>query len=79
MSDELSFLATRHDIARPQTEAEMRQELDLLRKFFESWEALHGITGDKRNPDIRRQAENAAQALIDAAQPLRILRKQHAH
>jgi hypothetical protein len=52
-------------------------ELTMLRAFFESWEALHAITGDKRNPEIRKQYEDAAQALIDAAHPLRALRGEH--
>ena len=52
-------------------------ELDMLRIFYNAWENLHGIKGDKRNPDVRRKAEDAAQALVDAAEPLRALRKDH--
>lgn len=54
-------------------------ELTMLRAFFDAWEALHAIKGDKRNPEIRAQYEQAAQTLVDAAHPLRILRKEHAH
>jgi hypothetical protein len=50
-------------------------ELDMLRNFYACWESLHDIKGDKRNPEIRSQYENAAQALVDAAHPLRALRK----
>jgi hypothetical protein len=50
------------------------QELELLRHFFDSWEALHAIKGDKRNPEIRQRAEQAAQVLVDAAMAIRAYR-----
>ena len=46
-------------------------ELALLKAFYMAWERLHAINGDKRNPEVRKQHEAAAQALVDAAQPLR--------
>lgn len=54
-------------------------ELEMLRIFYNAWEHLHSISGDKRNPDVRKAAENAAQALVHAAEPLRVLRKNHGH
>lgn len=53
------------------------EQKQMLWAFYDAWEALHAIKGDKRNPDIRKQYEAAAKALVDAAQPLRILRKDH--
>ena len=56
-----------------------KQDSDLERRmlwaFFDAWEALHSIKGDKRNPDIRAKYESAAQTLVDAAHPLQAMRK----
>ncbi len=46
-------------------------ELEMLRHFFASWEALHNLPQDK---DHRKKAEAAAQVLVDAAQSIYTLR-----
>jgi hypothetical protein len=56
--------------AAPQTS----DELPLLWAFFDAWEALHAIQGDKRNMAVKKKYEDAAQALVEAAQPLRVKR-----
>lgn len=46
-------------------------ELEVLREFFDCWEALHAIPHDKLH---RKQLEQAAQRLTDAAQSVRSFR-----
>lgn len=46
-------------------------ELQMLRHFFASWEALHNLPHDK---DHRKKAEAAAQVMVDAAQAIYTLR-----
>ncbi len=46
-------------------------ELQMLRHFFSSWEALHNVPKDK---DHRKKSEAAAQVLVDAAQAIYTLR-----
>lgn len=43
-------------------------ELQTLRDFYTKWEALHAIPKDKMH---RKQAEDAAQQLVDQAHILR--------
>lgn len=43
-------------------------ELGTLREFYTAWEALHAIPRDKIH---RKQAEEAAQALVNQAHVLR--------
>ena len=72
MNDELAFLAKRKDLQPDAAPAQIKMERDMLLVFYKAWEALHSIEGDKRNPEIRRKAEEAAQTLVDAAQPRRV-------
>lgn len=45
-----------------------KAELDTLRAFYLSWEALHGIANDSLH---RKQKEEAAQCLVGQAHVLR--------
>lgn len=47
-------------------------ELDMLREFFDCWEALHAI---RKHPVHRRQQEAAAQRLVDCAHTIRAFRQ----
>jgi len=44
-------------------------ELEMLREFFDCWEALHRLAKQVAVP--RRMKENAAQRLVDAADTIR--------
>ena len=46
-------------------------ELEMLRHFFDSWEALHAIPNERGN---RSKSEAAAQVLVDAAHAVRAMR-----
>ena len=72
MTDEFSFLAQRKDLVQEPPIDEIRQELEMLRVFYEAWEALHRIPHDPRNRTLQ---ENAAQALVDAANTVRRVRQ----
>ncbi len=74
MSDQFSYLASRHDLPKEPTVAEMKQELEYLRAFYLAWEHLHSLSGDKRSSEFKKKAEDAAQDLVDAAVPLRRMR-----
>ena len=50
-------------------------ELIMLRTFFDAWERLHAIKGDKRKPEIRKKCEEAAQELVTAADAVRKLKE----
>jgi len=47
-------------------------ELEMLREFFDCWEALHRLARQMAVP--RRMKENAAQRLVDAADTIRNFR-----
>jgi len=47
-------------------------ELEMLREFFDCWEALHRLARQVAVP--RRMKENAAQRLVDAAGTIRTFR-----
>lgn len=47
-------------------------ELEMLREFFDCWEALHRLAKQVAVP--RRMKENAAQRLVDAADTVRSFR-----
>jgi hypothetical protein len=47
-------------------------ELEMLREFFDCWEALHRLAKQVAVP--RRMKENAAQRLVDAADSVRAFR-----
>ena len=49
-------------------------ELQMLRHFFASWQALHNLP--REDKDHRKKAEAAAQVLVDAAQSIVALREQ---
>lgn len=46
-------------------------EFQILRQFYEAWEALHRIPNDKHR---RKQKEEAAQNLVEKAQVLRSMK-----
>ena len=48
-------------------------ELLILRSFYNAWKRLHNINGDKRNPEIRKEYETAAQELVDISHSLQRL------
>jgi hypothetical protein len=49
--------------------ADVAQELQLLRAFFQSWEKLHSIPN---KPENKHKLEVAAQTLVDAADAIRM-------
>jgi hypothetical protein len=51
--------------------ADVAQELQLLRAFFQSWEKLHAI---QNKPENKHKMEQAAQTLVDAADAIRMAR-----
>jgi hypothetical protein len=51
--------------------ADVAQELQLLRVFFQSWEKLHAI---QNKPENKHKMEVAAQTLVDAADAIRMAR-----
>ena len=55
-----------------QSQAHREAEILMHREFFEAWEALHALPNDKLH---RREAEQAAQKLVDIAQAIRRLRE----
>lgn len=52
----------------PPAPSEADSELILLRGFFVAWQAFHRIPKDRQH---RRQHENAAQDMVDAANTLK--------
>ena len=57
-------------LGKPSATVFDRAELEMLREFYKRWEALHGITNDKLH---RKQKEQAAQNLVEAAHAVRRL------
>ncbi len=55
-----------------QSQAHRDAEIQMHRDFFDAWEALHALPNDKLH---RRQAEQAAQKLVDFAQAIKRLRE----
>ena len=58
----------------PITVPQDSMELTVLRSFFDAWDRLHHIKGDKRNPDVRKKYEAAAQELVDISIAVREVR-----
>ena len=73
--NDLAWLERRKDLPKEPTMAEIKQQRDMLLNFYKAWEHLHSIPHDPRN---REKSERAAQALVDAAHPLRVLGVQNA-
>jgi hypothetical protein len=49
----------------------LRMETDMLRRFFDCWEALHAIPNDGKH---KAKSEQAAQLLVDTAHAIRAFR-----
>lgn len=46
----------------------------LLWDFFNAWEALHAVQGDKRKMEVKKKCEDAAQRMVEAAHAVKIYR-----
>lgn len=71
MNDEFAYLATRKDLPKELTPTEMKQELAIMRAFFDRWESMHKLINEKAS---KKDQEIASLMLVDAANAVRALK-----